>query len=113
VSRELVSDEEPISDRATFPALEKGLTGMARMHGVTPAEVKLGLRLVYLYARRRVARIAGRAALPEPLQVTAHHSRLLRATAHMEMGQEAARSVPARLKLLASIHVARLIGCPF
>ena len=86
---------------------------MARMQGITAAEAPLGLRLVYSYVRRKVAKIAGRADLPEPIQVTAHHRRLLRATAHMEMGQEAARSVPARLKLLASIQAARLIGCPF
>lgn len=86
---------------------------MARMQGISAAEAPLGLRLVYRYVRRKVAKVAGRAVLPEPVQVTAHHARLLRATAHMEMGQEAARSVPARLKLLASVQVARLIGCPF
>jgi hypothetical protein len=86
---------------------------MARMQGIAADEAPLGLRLVYSYVRRKVAKLAGRAALPEPIQVTAHHPRLLRATAHMELGQEAARSVPARLKLLASIQTARLIGCPF
>jgi hypothetical protein len=86
---------------------------MARMQGVTAAEAPLGLRFVYSYVRRKVGKMAGRADVPEPIQVTAHHRRLLRATAHMEMGQEAARSVPARLKCLASIQAARLIGCPF
>ena len=86
---------------------------MTRMRGVSATEAPLGLRLVYLYVRKKVARIAGRAVLPEPIQVTAHHPRLLRATAHMEMGQEAALWVPARLKLLASVQAARLIGCPF
>ena len=86
---------------------------MARMQGISAAEAPLALRLVYSYVRRKVAKIAGRADLPEPIQVTAHHRRLLRATAHMEMGQEAARSVPAQLKCLASVQAARLIGCPF
>jgi hypothetical protein len=86
---------------------------MTRLQGIAADEAPLALRLVYRYVRRKVAKLAGRALLPEPIQVTAHHPRLLRATAHMEMGQEAARSVPARLKLLASIQAARLIGCPF
>jgi hypothetical protein len=33
--------------------------------------------------------------------------------AAMEMGQEAARSVEASLKMLAQIKVAMLVGCPF
>jgi hypothetical protein len=67
---------------------------------------------VYAYVRRKVATIAGRADVPEPIRVTAHHPRLLRATAHMEMGQEAAHSVPARL-VPRLRQAARLIGCPF
>jgi len=86
---------------------------MTRLSGVAVSEAPLGLRLVYAYVRRKVAKVAGKAELPEPIQVTAHHRRLLRATAHMEMGQDAARSVPARLKCLASIQAARLVGCPF
>jgi hypothetical protein len=31
----------------------------------------------------------------------------------MEMGQMAMRSVPLRLKALASVKTANLIGCPF
>jgi 4-carboxymuconolactone decarboxylase len=86
---------------------------MGRMEGVSTAGASLGLRLVCAYVRRKLAKLAGRAALPEPIRVTAHHPRLLRATAHMEMGQEAARAVPQRLKLLASVQAARLVGCPF
>jgi hypothetical protein len=86
---------------------------MPRMPGISDAEAPLGLRLLFAYVRRKVAGLVGQAAVPEPLRVTAHHARLLRATAHMEMGQEAAHSVPARLKLLASIQAARYVGCPF
>jgi hypothetical protein len=42
-----------------------------------------------------------------------HRPRLLRAIGQMESGLEAARSVPAKLKLLASHEAAMLIGCPF
>lgn len=86
---------------------------MTRIKGLDEAQAGFGLRLVYAFVRRKLARLAGKAVVPEPIQVAALHPRLLRATAHMEAGQEAARSVPVRLKLLASIQTARLIGCPF
>jgi len=63
--------------------------------------------LGYRFAKRKVGRV------PEPLKITAHHPRLFRALAHMELGQEAARLVRAPLKTLAQIKVAMLIGCPF
>jgi hypothetical protein len=86
---------------------------MARLQGIKASEAPLGLRLVYSFVRRKLAKVTGRATVPMPIQVTAHHPRLLRALASMEMGQEAAQTVPARLKLLASIQVARRIGCPY
>lgn len=86
---------------------------MTRMPGRTDDEASLGLRLLFRFVKRKVAGLTGLAVVPEPLRVTAHHPRLLRATAHMEMGQEAAHAVPARLKLLASVQTARLVGCPF
>jgi hypothetical protein len=47
------------------------------------------------------------------VKVTALHPRLLKAYGQMEMGQEAATSVPAPLKALAGIKAATLVGCPF
>lgn len=70
-------------------------------------------RLVYRLVRRKVGQLTGDARLVEAIKVTAHHPRLLRATGQMEMGQEAATSVPATLKALASIRAATLIGCPY
>ena len=43
----------------------------------------------------------------------ARHPRLLKAYGQMEMGQAAAAYVPARMKTLASIKAALLIGCPY
>jgi hypothetical protein len=63
--------------------------------------------------RRTMRQLTGRAALVEPIKILAHHPRLLKATGQMEMGQAAARSVPVVLKTLASMKVARMIGCPF
>jgi hypothetical protein len=60
-----------------------------------------------------MGRLTGRSTLIEPMKVLAHHPRLFRATGHMESGQSAARSVPVVLKTLASMKVARMVGCPF
>jgi hypothetical protein len=86
---------------------------MARMKGVEPGEAGWLTRLIYWVVRRKVGQITGHERLVEPIKITAHHPRLLKALGQMEAGQAAARSVPARLKSLASIKAATLIGCPF
>jgi len=86
---------------------------MPRMTGVEPDRAGLFTRIVYWMARRKLKKLTGQERLVEPLKITAHHSRLLMALGQMEMGQEAARTVPSSLKSLASIQAATLIGCPF
>jgi hypothetical protein len=86
---------------------------MARLKGLEPAAAGWFARLVYWLTRRKVAKLTGKSLLIEPVTITAHHTRLLRAVGEMEVGQAAARSVPARLKTLASIYAATLIGCPY
>jgi 4-carboxymuconolactone decarboxylase len=86
---------------------------MARMNGVEPHEAGWFTRLVYWFVRRSVGKMTGSSRLVEPVKVTAHHPRLLKATGQMEMGQAGADSVRAPLKALAGIKVAALVGCPF
>ena len=86
---------------------------MARMQGVEPHEAGWFTRLVYWLVRRKMGQLTGARRLVEPVKVTAHHPRLLKAMGQMEAGQEAAQLVPARLKTLASIKAATLVGCPF
>jgi len=86
---------------------------MAHMTGVEPADAGWLTRLVYWFVRRKFGKLTGQQRLIEPVKVAAHHPRLLRAIGQMEGGLEAARSVPAELKLLASLQAAMLIGCPF
>ena len=86
---------------------------MAHMKGVEPADAGWLTRLVYWFVRRKFGKLTGQQRLIEPVKVAAHHPRLLRAMGQMESGLEAARSVPAELKLLASLQAAMLIGCPF
>lgn len=59
------------------------------------------------FTKRKVGKVI------EPIKITAHHPRLLRAVGSMGMGQEAARSVPAALKALVQVKVAMMVGCPF
>lgn len=80
---------------------------MARLTGVEPGDAGWFARFAYFMTRRKIGRLV------EPIKITAHHPRLLRALAHMEMGQEAARTVPVTLKALAQVKVAMMIGCPF
>ncbi len=86
---------------------------MARIRGVEPAEAGWFIRLVYRFVRKKMRALTGEARLSEPIKIVAHHPRLLRAVGQMEMGQEAAKSVPAPIKALASIKAATLVGCPF
>ncbi len=80
---------------------------MARVPGVPSEKAGWFVRFVYWSVRRRFGWVM------EPLRITAHHPRLLRAVGHMELGQEAARTVDERLKCLASVKAAMMIGCPF
>jgi hypothetical protein len=86
---------------------------MAHMKGVEPADAGWLTRLVYWFVRRKFGKLTGKDRLIEPVKIAAHHSRLFRAVGQMEGGIEAARSLPAGLKLLATLQAARLIGCPF
>ena len=86
---------------------------MARINGLEPHQAGWRTRLIYWFVRRSIGKITGRGRLVEPVKITAHHSRLLKATGQMEMGQAAATSVPAPLKALAGIKAATMIGCPF
>ena len=86
---------------------------MARIKGIEPHEASWFTRLIYWMVRRKIGKLTGQNRLLEPIKITAHHPRLLKAMGQMEMGQEAARSVPAALKSLASIKAATLVGCPF
>jgi len=80
---------------------------MARIEGVPANKVGLATRLVYSYARRSFGKV------PEPLTVVAHHPWLATGNATMEFSFQRSRLVDDKLKALASIKAAALIGCPF
>ena len=80
---------------------------MARIAGVPPARAGLIVRLAYRFAQRMFGR------LPEPLTVAAHHPWIFRGYTSYEFALGKARRVEARLKALAGLKAAALVGCPF
>jgi hypothetical protein len=80
---------------------------MARIRGVEADQAGLVTRFLYWMTRRKVGRVI------QPFKITAHQPRLLFAVGGMEMGQQALRTFDAKLKALAEIKSATLVGCPF
>ena len=80
---------------------------MARIQELEKVGANFFVRFAYWLTKRKLGRVI------VPVKIVAHHPRLLRAYAHMELGQEAANSVDVRLKVLVQVKVAMLIGCPF
>jgi hypothetical protein len=68
---------------------------------------RLFLRAVYSLTRKRLGRVV------MPVQVTAHHPKILWGYGQMEQSLSSSKLVDARLKGLAQLRVATLVGCPF
>ncbi len=84
---------------------------MARIAGIDPRQQGLlgGLftRIVYELTKHKLGRIV------VPVQITAHHSKILWGYGQMEQSLASSSLVDANLKHLAEIRVATLVGCPF
>ena len=80
---------------------------MARIEGV-PAD---GAGPVVKEAFQRVEKAFG--SVPEPMRVTAHSEAILQASMGFERYLARAGRVDAKLKSLASLKAAALVGCPF
>jgi AhpD family alkylhydroperoxidase len=82
------------------------MTQKSRIEPLPPQRASLLIRAMYRYAKRRFGEV------PEPIAVTAHHPRLLVATAvHEALLQSASRRLPANVRELAVFWTARTIGC--
>jgi 4-carboxymuconolactone decarboxylase len=68
---------------------------------------RLFVGIVYSLTQRRLGRVI------MPVQVTAHHPKILWGYGQMEQSQAGARLVDPKLKGLAELRVATLVGCPF
>ena len=80
---------------------------MPRIEGVSSSKAGPFVRLVYWFAKRRLGK------LPEPAAVMAHHRWILQGAGAYELLLERARLVDRRLKALAGIKAAALVGCRF
>ncbi len=80
---------------------------MARISGVPKEKGGLLLRLARGHSRRKLG------VVPEPVEIAGHHGGILQAMGAYEFFLERAKRVDSRLKTLASIKAATLIGCPF
>ena len=80
---------------------------MARIQGVPKSKAGLLTRFAYWYVKRNLGKVA------EPLTIVAHHAWISRGYGAYELGLEKARLVDTKLKTLASLKAAALIGCPF
>jgi hypothetical protein len=80
---------------------------MARIQGVAPDRAGFLTRIFYRVAARMVGKV------PEPMTISAHHPQIFQANGAYEFFLGRARRVPERLKTLAGIKAAMLIGCPF
>jgi hypothetical protein len=68
---------------------------------------RLFRRIVYSLTKKKLGRVV------MPVQVTAHHPKLLWGYGQMEQSQMGSNLVDATLKGLAQLRVATLVGCPF
>ena len=80
---------------------------MARSGGVSDREAGLRTRFIYWLVKRRLGRIS------PGVRIRARDPKLLELAGRMDIHTAASLAVPARLKELAQIKVAVMVGCPF
>jgi len=68
---------------------------------------RLFVSLVYALTKRRLGHVI------MPIQVTAHHPQIFWGYVQMEQSQMGAKLIDHKLKGLAELRVATLVGCPF
>ena len=68
---------------------------------------RLVVGIVYSLTQRRLGRLI------MPVQVTAHHPKIFWGYIQMEQSQASSKLIDPKLKGLAELRVATLVGCPF
>ena len=68
---------------------------------------RLFVGLVYSLTRRRLGHVI------VPVQINAHHATILWGYGQMEQSQMSSKLVDHKVKGLAELRVATLVGCPF
>jgi hypothetical protein len=80
---------------------------MPRLAGVTDNQSGPLTRFAFWMARRKIGKV------PDPMRVSAHHRAISMASGGYEYWLDRAKLVDARLKVLAAIKAATMVGCPF
>jgi hypothetical protein len=83
---------------ARIPGAPRNQGGMIR---------RLLVSFVYFLTQRRLGRVI------MPIQVTAHHPQIFWGYVQMEQSQASSKLIDPKLKGLAELRVATLVGCPF
>ncbi len=78
---------------------------MARIEGVKKNRASLVTRILFWVARRRLGRVS------EMWEITAHIPRLHMGRGIFELLLDSSHNVPHRLRRLADVKTAMLIGC--
>ncbi len=80
---------------------------MPRMSGVEPKQAPWHVRLIYWAVKRRLGQVS------ESMKILAHDPRLLRQWTRMTRYSEAKGELLPRLRRLAMLKTAMMVGCPF
>lgn len=80
---------------------------MPRVREIAEGAAGLTTRMAYRYAKKRLG------AIPTPMAVIANHPWVFRGYGAYEFTTERSKLVEPKLKALASIKTATLVGCPF
>jgi len=80
---------------------------MSRFEGVQDNEAGLLTRLLFWFAKRALGRV------PRGMRVLAFDPKYLRRAVRMDLYAASWGSVSMRLKELAQLKVALMVGCPF
>ncbi len=78
-----------------------------RIEEVSKSKAGLFVRLAYWFSQRRLGKVA------DPLKIMGHHAWSSFGYGVFEFASERSRLVKLRLKELAQIKAATLVGCPF
>jgi AhpD family alkylhydroperoxidase len=78
---------------------------MARIEGVSRDRAGVLTKLAYRQAEKQLGEV------PEPFAIAAHHTKLALGYGAFEMAVERADSVDEKLKMLAAMKAALLVGC--
>jgi hypothetical protein len=80
---------------------------VVRSEGVQDNEAGLLTRIIFWLAKRRLGRV------PLAMPVRARDPKLFRNVVRMDLYATSPGTIPVRLKELAQLKVAMMVGCPF